>query len=127
MLMLMTLPLLFKLFISGYMFKNWLMIVFFAIAILIIKLSKKNVMKKLITKGKVSYKNWQSFNLFLENYSIFKDRGVQDIILWRMFLVYGTALGLADKLSSEVDDLGMAELYKQIIKALLTGNLNMFT
>lgn len=124
---LMMLPLLFKLIISGYIFKNWLMIVFVVIAILMMKLGKRNVMKKLTTKGKVSYKDWQSFNLFLENYSIFKDRGVQDIILWKMFLVYGTALGLADKLSSEVNDLGMVELYKEIVKALFTGNFNLFT
>ncbi|MGL5085322.1 MAG: DUF2207 family protein [Clostridium sp.] len=127
MMIIMMIPLLFKLIVSGYIFKNWLMIVFIIIAIFMMKLGRRNVMKKLTTKGKVSYKKWQSFNLFLENYSIFKDRGVQDLILWRMFLVYGTALELADKLSSEVNDLGMVELYKQMVKALLTGNLNLFT
>ncbi len=65
-------------------------------------------------KGKIEYKQWLSFKRFLNNYAKFEDRGVIDVIVWKKFLVYASALDVDNKLTDEVNDFMTTEVLREI-------------
>lgn len=68
----------------------------------------------LSTKGKIEYKQWLSFKSFLNNYAKFEDRGVVDVVIWKKFLVYASALDVDNKLTDEVNDFMTTEVLREI-------------
>ena len=70
-------------------------------------------------KGKIEYKQWLSFKRFLNNYAKFEDRGIADVILWKKFLVYASALGVDSKLTDEVNDFMTTEVLREVRSVFL--------
>ena len=48
-------------------------------------------------KGKLYAEKWNKFKKFLEDYSLIKEHPPESIAIWNEYLVYATALGVADK------------------------------
>ena len=52
---------------------------------------------KYTLKGKLYAEKWSKFKKFLEDYSLIKEHPPESIAIWNEYLVYATALGVADK------------------------------
>ena len=48
-------------------------------------------------KGKLYAEKWSKFKKFLQDYSLIKEHPPESIAIWNEYLVYATALGVADK------------------------------
>ena len=48
-------------------------------------------------KGRVMYLKWKNFKKFLKDNSLIKEHPPESIVIWRKYLIYGAALGVADK------------------------------
>lgn len=52
---------------------------------------------KYTMKGKLYAERWSKFKKFLQDYSLIKEHPPESIAIWNEYLVYATALGVADK------------------------------
>lgn len=50
-------------------------------------------------KGALLYKKWDAFKNFLNDFGLFKDKEVPEIVLWEKYLVYATLFGCAKKIA----------------------------
>ncbi|MBR4447480.1 DUF2207 domain-containing protein [Methanobrevibacter sp.] len=48
-------------------------------------------------EGRVMYLKWKNFKKFLKDNSLIKEHPPESIVIWRKYLIYGAALGVADK------------------------------
>ncbi|AMD17849.1 hypothetical protein TL18_07340 [Methanobrevibacter sp. YE315] len=48
-------------------------------------------------KGRVFYLKWDNFKKFLEDNSLIEEHPPESIVVWKKYLIYGTALGVADE------------------------------
>ncbi len=48
-------------------------------------------------EGRVMYLKWRNFKKFLNDNSLIKEHPPESIVIWRKYLIYGAALGVADK------------------------------
>ena len=48
-------------------------------------------------EGRVYYLKWMNFKKFLKDNSLIKEHPPESIVVWNKYLVYGTALGVADE------------------------------
>ncbi|WP_458404535.1 DUF2207 domain-containing protein [Methanobrevibacter sp.] len=48
-------------------------------------------------KGRVTYLKWKNFKKFLKDNSLINEHPPESIVVWRKYLIYGAALGVADK------------------------------
>ena len=48
-------------------------------------------------EGRVYYLKWTNFKKFLKDNSLIKEHPPESIVVWNKYLVYGTALGVADE------------------------------
>nr|WP_295001796.1 DUF2207 domain-containing protein [uncultured Methanobrevibacter sp.] len=48
-------------------------------------------------KGRENYLKWKNFRKFLKDNSLINEHPPESIVIWRKYLIYGAALGVADK------------------------------
>ena len=48
-------------------------------------------------EGRVFYLKWRNFKNFLEDNSLIEEYPPESIVVWKKYLIYGTALGIADE------------------------------
>ena len=48
-------------------------------------------------EGRVFYLKWSNLKKFLKDNSLIKEHPPESVVIWRKYLIYGTALGVADK------------------------------
>ena len=48
-------------------------------------------------KGRLNYLKWKNFKKFLKDNSLIEEHPPESIVIWRKYLIYGSALGVADK------------------------------
>lgn len=48
-------------------------------------------------EGRVFYLKWRNFRDFIEDYSLIKEHPPESIAIWKKYLIYGAALGVADE------------------------------
>ena len=48
-------------------------------------------------EGRVFYLKWKNFKDFIEDYSLIKEYPPESIAVWKKYLIYGSALGVADE------------------------------
>lgn len=56
-----------------------------------------DIFGKWTQNGRVFYLKWNNFKKFLEDNSLIKEHPPESIVVWRKYLIYGAALGVADK------------------------------
>ena len=49
------------------------------------------------SNGRVRYLKWKNFKKFLKDNSLINEHPPESIVVWRKYLIYGAALGVADK------------------------------
>ena len=47
-------------------------------------------------KGRVFYLKWKNFKKFLKDNSLINEHPPESIVVWKQYLIYGAALGVAD-------------------------------
>ena len=48
-------------------------------------------------EGRVFYLKWKNFKEFIEDYSLIKEHPPESIVVWKKYLIYGAALGVAEE------------------------------
>ena len=48
-------------------------------------------------EGRVLHLKWKNFKKFLEDNSLIEEHPPESIVIWKKYLIYGAALGIADK------------------------------
>ncbi|WP_295721881.1 DUF2207 domain-containing protein [uncultured Methanobrevibacter sp.] len=56
-------------------------------------------------KGREYYQKWNNFKKYLKDFSLMKEYPPESIIIWNEYLVYATALGVADEVEKAMGDL----------------------
>jgi len=85
-------------------------IMWFTAAIVI--LLPKDVFGKWSKEGREFYMKWENFGKFLSEFSLLSDYPPQSIVVWEEYLVYATALGIADKVESALKKLVPREVWE---------------
>lgn len=89
--------------ISGIM-KIMLPIIISVIILIFISVvkGKINAIKKYTIQGSIEREQWKGLCKFMKDYSRLHERGAMDLILWEHYLVFASALGIAEKLLKEL-------------------------
>lgn len=58
-------------------------------------------------KGKVEYIKAYSFKRFIEDYSLLKDRKIEDHIIWDKYLAYAVAFGIPNQITNKIKENAM--------------------
>ena len=64
-------------------------------------------------KGREMYLKWKNFKKFLKDNSLIKEHPPESIVIWRKYLIYGAALGVADKVydAMKLQDQNFSDYY----------------
>ncbi len=71
--------------------------VFLGIVSLAIAFIPEDIFGHWTSEGRVYYLKWMNFKKFLKDNSLIKEHPPESIVIWNKYLVYGTALGVADE------------------------------
>lgn len=71
--------------------------IFMGVIALAISFIPQDIFGKWTSEGRVYYLKWMNFKNFLSDNSLIKEHPPESIVVWNKYLVYGTALGVADK------------------------------
>ena len=77
-----------------YAIAGGIFLVIFSIAIMRLD---DDIFGQWTTKGRVRYLKWKNFKKFLKDNSLINEHPPESIVVWRKYLIYGAALGVADK------------------------------
>ena len=69
-------------------------LVIFSIAILFVQ---EDIFGRWTPKGRVFYLKWENLKKFLTDNSLIEEHPPESIVVWKKYLIYGTALGVADE------------------------------
>ncbi|MFO7881066.1 MAG: DUF2207 domain-containing protein [Kosmotogaceae bacterium] len=65
----------------------------------------KVVFARRTKEGTIYHKKWMALREFLKNYSLISERPPESVTLWEDYLIYGTALGIADQVEKALQKL----------------------
>ena len=77
-----------------YAIAGGIFLIIFSIAIMRLN---EDIFGKWTEKGRVFYLKWRNFKKFLKDNSLINEHPPESIVVWRKYLIYGAALGVADK------------------------------
>lgn len=95
--------------------------VFLAIISIVISFIPEDIFGQWTPEGRVYYLKWMNFKKFLKDNSLIKEHPPESIVIWNKYLVYGTALGVADEVYESMklykpdvyeDDYYYSDLYR---------------
>ncbi|NPA22324.1 MAG: DUF2207 domain-containing protein, partial [Candidatus Micrarchaeota archaeon] len=67
-------------------------------------------------EGRLLQLRWQAFERYLKEQTLTPDKKIDDVILWDKLLVYGTALGVADKIIKQTWDSHLPQVAEEVVK-----------
>lgn len=79
---------------SGYAVAGGVFLIIFSILLTRLDDDKFGQWK---SEGRVRYLKWKNFKKFLKDNSLINEHPPESIVVWRKYLIYGAALGVADK------------------------------
>ena len=68
-----------------------------AIFSFIVMMLPEDIFGQWTEKGRFFYLKWKNFKKFLEDNSLINEHPPESIVIWKKYLIYGAALGVADK------------------------------
>jgi uncharacterized membrane protein len=71
-------------------------IVLVAFSLLIMRLDE-DIFGRWTENGRVFYLKWRNFRKFLQDNSLINEHPPESIVIWKKYLIYGAALGVADE------------------------------
>ena len=77
-----------------YALAGGIFLIIFSIAIMRLD---EDIFGRWTESGRVFYLKWRNFKKFLKDNSLIKEHPPESIVVWKKYLIYGTALGVADK------------------------------
>ena len=80
---------------------------------LVVFLMPKVVFGKWSPEGLVYFRKWRNFRNFLTDFSNLSEHPPQSVVLWEEFLVYATALGVADQVRESLQKLVPRSLWQE--------------
>jgi uncharacterized membrane protein len=80
---------------------NFLRFVAIGLAVVLIFLSLKALSRR-TPEAALEVRRWENFKKYMTDFSALKEAGPQLLVLWEYYLVYATALGVAEKLLQNV-------------------------
>ena len=95
--------------------------IFLGIISVIVGLIPEDIFGHWTSEGRVYYLKWMNFKKFLKDNSLIKEHPPESIVIWNKYLVYGTALGVADEVYESMklykpdvyeDDYYYSDLYR---------------
>lgn len=75
--------------------------------------TRKDAFSRWSKEGRVYFLRWQSFSRFLSDYSLLSERPPQSVILWEKYLIYATALGVAQETIKNLEKLVPREVFER--------------
>ncbi len=72
----------------------------------------KDIFGKWSKEGREFYMKWDNFGKFLTEFSLLSEYPPQSIVVWEEYLVYATALGIADKVENALKKLVPKEVWE---------------
>ncbi|MFA6530705.1 MAG: DUF2207 domain-containing protein [Candidatus Micrarchaeia archaeon] len=88
-------------FIGAWLFSSTLggelplFLIFESILITIIVLSKPQLLGKWSDEGRIAEQRWKNFKRYLSDMTLMREKKVDSIVLWELYLVYATAFGVS--------------------------------
>lgn len=76
-------------------------------------MTRKDAFGRWSKEGRVYFLRWQSFSRFLSDYSLLSERPPQSVILWEKYLIYATALGVAQEAIKNLEKLVPREVFER--------------
>lgn len=73
----------------------------------------KIIFAKWTKQGRLYSMKWNNYKRFLEDYSLLKEYPPESIIIWEEYLVYATALGIADKVLKSLKKIVPEDIIQQ--------------
>ncbi len=95
--------------------------VFLGIVSIAILMLPEDILGHWTPEGRVYYLKWMNFKKFLKDNSLIKEHPPESIVIWNKYLVYGTALGVAEEVYKSMklyepsvsdDDYHYSDLYR---------------
>ena len=77
-----------------YALAGGIFLIIFSIAIMRLD---EDIFGRWTESGRVFYLKWRNFKKFLKDNSLIKEHPPESIVIWKKYLIYGAALGVADK------------------------------
>ena len=71
-----------------------ILLAIFSIALLLLP---NDIFGRWTESGRVFYLKWRNFKKFLKDNSLINEHPPESIVIWKKYLIYGTALGVADE------------------------------
>ena len=71
--------------------------IFLVIFSLILMFLDEDILGRWTKEGRVFYLKWDNFKKFLEDNSLMEEHPPESIVVWKKYLIYGTALGVAEE------------------------------
>ena len=65
----------------------------------------KDVFGRWTKVGREYYLRWKNFEKYLSDYSLIKEKAPESVVLWDQYLIYGTAIGIAKKVSKAIKEI----------------------
>lgn len=91
----------------------WVSIFGFIIGTAVLFFSKSTIKVPLTNIGQENYDMFNALGKFMQEFSNMKDHELPQLVLWEEFMVYATAMGIADKVSEQIE-IAYPE-YKEIV------------
>ena len=95
--------------------------VFLGIVSIAISFIPEDIFGQWTPEGRIYYLKWTNFKKFLKDNSLIKEHPPESIVIWNKYLVYGTALGVAEEVYESMklykpnvyeDDYYYSDLYR---------------
>lgn len=89
--------------LSWVAFADW-------IAAWIILILPRDIFGRWTKTGRIYYLRWKHFEKYLTDYSLIKEKPPESLIIWRQYLIYGTALGIAKHVIKAIKEINPPEI-----------------
>jgi len=73
----------------------------------------RDVFGRWTPEGRVFYLKWMGLKRYLEDYSLLNEKPPESIILWEEYLVYATALGIADTVRKNLNRIVPEDIWRE--------------
>ncbi len=83
---------------------SWFALVDWTVAWIMLMLPK-DVFGRWTKTGREYYLRWKNFEKYLSDYSLIKEKPPESVVLWDQYLIYGTAIGIAKKVSKAIKEI----------------------
>ena len=83
------------------------------VAAMAIMFQRRDVFGRWTKEGREYYLKWSNFRRFMSDYSLLNEHPPSSVVLWEKYLVYATALGIADQVRKHLNKMMPKDAWEQ--------------